>query len=380
MLTRLKLFTVAFLLTFSLAHAAHAGEKYYHYNGNLPFVEMMLNMMTVMGILDKVPPQLMYNRYGYGNYNGLNSSLYNRYGNYYNSPLLRNALLQRQGFNPYSLGAGGLNPLSMGTLGLNPFTMGSLYNPTGLNTLGLNSLGLNSLGTNYPGANPLVLNALSTSPWAGSPWNNALLGSFPNRSYTSSPLLTEGLYDSPYSRRSSVLRSPLRKYADSYGRSNKRHNYASSPLAKLYRNQHPVAAPDNYPQAYDEWDESDWEQNPWADNWSAPAYGDDSPCVTEFCGLLQPGVQTGVQSVYLNGLWITDSGEMLGIKNNRFLWSDGDSRYLTGTIRAIADTLVASVDGDEGRVMQYRYRIGNNRLVTQDPSGLVRVFTRVPVN
>ena len=395
MLTRLRLFTAVFLLTLSLAQFAHAAEKYYHYNGNLPFVEMMLNMMTVMGILDKVPPQLMYNRYGgyNGLNNGLNSGLYNRYSRYYNNPLLRNALLRRQGINPYGLNSLGLNPLSLGGLGVNPLTMGSLYNPAGLNSLGLNPLGLDSplgnspLGNSFLGnslwGNPLWGNSLGLSSLSTSPWNNALLGGFPGRSYTGSPFLADDIFASPYSRRSAALRSPLRKYANSYGHGGKRDRYAASPLAKLSRKSHPVQPDDAWPEAYDEWDDSDWAQNPWAADWSDPAYADDSPCVTEFCGLLRPGTPAGVpgvQSAYLNGLWVTDSGEMLGIKNNRFLWSDGDSRYLTGTIRAVQDMLVANVDGETGRVMQYRYRIDNNRLMTQDPSGLVRVFNRVPVN
>lgn len=366
MQAHLKKLFLFILLNLSMVQPVTAGAKYYQYNGNLPFVEMMLNMMTVMGILDKVPPQLLRNPYtGYGGYN----NLYNNYNglNYYNNPLFRDALLNRQGLNMLGLNSFGAVPLSLGTSGVSPFTLGS----PGLNSLGLGYPGYNSLGLNALTLNNNGINSLYSSPWSGtsltgSPWDNALLGSFPERRYSRYPDYYEyDEYDDwpdyPYSHRSRPVRSPLHKYA----RSSRDHRHylarRHTPLAKL-REPYPPTYPEEPGGSYNEWR-------------NLPS-GYDSPCVTPFCGLRGP-VNL---SLTINGLWITDSGEMLGIKENRFLWSDGNSRYLTGNIRALGNTLVATVDGEEGAVMQYQYRLDNNRLITQDPAGLIRVFVRVPVN
>ena len=91
-------------------------------------------------------------------------------------------------------------------------------------------------------------------------------------------------------------------------------------------------------------------------------------CVTEFCGLKIPN---------LNGLWVAQSGEMLGIKNNRYLWSDGDSRYLTGQLKIQNEYLVANVDGHE-KLMRFKYKLAGNQLMTMQPDGVIREFVRMP--
>ena len=393
--------------------SVRANPKYYQYDGKLPFVEMMLNMMVVMGILDKIPPQYMNNAYNpYGS----------RYGNYayLNNPVLRNALLKR-GINPMalnSLGGNslGMNPLSMGamgspmawnSLGINPFSLNSSgLNPLALNSLGLNSLGLNRYGltglnNRYPGylnrrnLNNLALNQLrldqQVSPWASSPWDNALTGSFPSSSITDEPFIDEDVFqysynDDPYFKRTYKRRksrySPLSKYA---GSSRARERRVSSPLARLsdhgqrreYSDEDYEAAYSDEPYAKERWREEEaFDRN----------YVEDSPCVTELCGLgkyTRPPAYANIPDiadapVFLDGLWVTDTGEMLGIKKQRFLWSDGNSRYLTGTIQALQDILIAKVDGKE-TVMNFQYRLDENRLLTQGPDGQVRVFNRVPV-
>ena len=56
-------------------NSAYARLKYYQYDGDIPFIEMMLNMMTAMGIIDKVPVNYMqdivsgrYNNYRLNEY------------------------------------------------------------------------------------------------------------------------------------------------------------------------------------------------------------------------------------------------------------------------------------------------------------------------
>ena len=57
----------------------HAEIKNYQYDGKLPFVQMMLNMMVAMGILDRVPMGGIYNRYGqYGMPNNRYAGLWSR--------------------------------------------------------------------------------------------------------------------------------------------------------------------------------------------------------------------------------------------------------------------------------------------------------------
>ena len=62
-LIRITFFALILMVTGS--QLAYGETKVYQYDGKLPFVQMMLNMMTAMGILDRLPGN------GYnGNYNG----------------------------------------------------------------------------------------------------------------------------------------------------------------------------------------------------------------------------------------------------------------------------------------------------------------------
>ncbi len=266
MYSTLKIFVVSLVLVLLLDSPVQAETKYYQYNGNLPFVEMMLNMMVVMGMLDKVPPQMM----GDGRQNYLTRQL-----------LLNNALLKRQ-----DLRLSGMNPYALNSMRLNPY------------------------GMNFAGLNAFSLNPTLSRPWFSSPLSR---------------------YDRS---------SPLNNYSDGH----------FSPLARLYRRQNR------------------------ARYYANSSINNAAPCVTEYCGLL-PGSAGAIAR--LNGAWVTRSGEMLGIKSPRFLWSDGKSRYLTGNIKVLPNTLVASVDGS-GRVMRFSYRLENGRLLTQDTSGKMRVFRRMP--
>ena len=91
------------------------------------------------------------------------------------------------------------------------------------------------------------------------------------------------------------------------------------------------------------------------------------PCVTEFCGLKKPN---------LNGLWVSQDGEMLGINNHRYLWSDGSSRYLTGQIKVQNEYLVTSVD-DHDKLIRFKYKLAGNNLLTMQPDGTIREFKRM---
>ncbi len=62
---RKKTVIAALLLVFLSGQVARAEVKLYQYDGKLPFVQMMLNMMVAMGILDRLPSN---GRYGLGAY------------------------------------------------------------------------------------------------------------------------------------------------------------------------------------------------------------------------------------------------------------------------------------------------------------------------
>lgn len=80
----------------------------------------------------------------------------------------------------------------------------------------------------------------------------------------------------------------------------------------------------------------------------------------------------------LNGLWVARNGEMLGIKNQRFLWDDGNQRYLVGELELKNGVMIAHIKG-VNRQLPYRYTIRNNELVTKDRNGVVKVFRRVNI-
>ena len=92
----------------------------------------------------------------------------------------------------------------------------------------------------------------------------------------------------------------------------------------------------------------------------------------------QPGSQSINNSAKLNGVWLTQHGEMLAIKNQQFLWSDGRSNYLTGLIKTQRNAFSLKAK-DNGLVLNYQYQLDNVRLQTRDTNGVVRSFIRVPM-
>jgi len=230
-------FTIIVLaIVIGLSSHAGARTKIYKSNTNLPFVEMMLNMMVVMGILDKIPPELL-TRGGYPgspwNYQGMG------YQNLSKQDLARQYLARRY------------------------------------------------MGNQYPG-----MYGTSAAPF----YQNPMLG-FPGS-------------------------SPFR-----YQR---------------YTNRYPGGV------------------NGWQP--MRP-----STCVGGSC--LSQRRNT------LSGLWIGEDGEMLGIKNDQFLWTDGHDRHMTGLMNITDDHVDASVDGSD-RQISYDYKVRGNELLTKDSGGTVRHFRR----
>lgn len=81
----------------------------------------------------------------------------------------------------------------------------------------------------------------------------------------------------------------------------------------------------------------------------------------------------------MNGLWMAENGEMLGINDDRYLWSDGHSRYLSGQIKVQNEYLLTSVDDDDA-LMRFKYKLAGNHLITLRPDGTTSEFVRIPMN
>lgn len=303
----LKLFAknmiFVFLLTVVGGQFVHAEVKHYQYDGKLPFVQMMLNMMTAMGIIDRIPVNGRYGRYGnYGNYGN-----YGRYGRY----------------------------------GASPYSSSSWLQPE------------------YGGYN------LESSPWGSPTW-----GVLPPESYALDGWVNESWETSQWNPKSQIVQRsmevPQQSTANQQSQNvpvlqnqtsqNQRpQNY--SPLAK-------IAQPNQYrvpPDAIEHGRQS-----------SSPSNNQvkQKPCITDSCGLKKPN---------LNGLWVSQNGEMLGIKANTYLWSDGDSRYLTGIIKVENEYLVTSIEGHD-QLLRFKYKFSGNNLLTMEPNGEVREFVRMSAN
>lgn len=295
---------VTALLLMMLSSQVLGGEtKLYQYDGKLPFVQMMLNMMTAMGILDRLPSN---GRYGFmgGSSSGMN-------------------------------GAGWGSP-DWGVLPVESYTR----SPYGYNAYGARQ--------NNASWSRGELDGWVNEPWENSAWNAQAKKSTmakPDQVSQAAPLVQNFNYNtaapktenqnSAMPSNTATRPSPLEKIAPQY-----RQPPLNAPPSNQINNQAYQAAI-NKPRQ--------------------------KPCITDFCGLKKPN---------LNGLWVAQDGEMLGIKNNQYLWSDSNSRYLTGQIKIQNEYLVANVDG-YNRLMRFKYKLAGNRLLTMQPDGKVREFVRM---
>lgn len=275
---------LALCLSVFSGQAVLAETRLYQYDGKLPFVQMMLNMMVAMGVLDKLPAHGAYG--GYGN----TASPWSRYNPYSHSSW-------RQPF------PGGVNTIwgnpDWGVLPMDGYSY-QRYSP---------------YGSRWPG-----------SGWSGSRWSAADLSGWVNEAWETSDW-------NPAAEKQARSTSP--EVQDKPGIKNIKQ-----------KNQQPLKNK--------------------SITQSKKLQGYEKPCITEFCGLKRPD---------LNGLWLTQTGEMLGIKSQRYLWSDGASRYLTGRLKIQNEYLLTSIDGHE-KIMPFKYKVAGNHLLTMQPNGKIREFMR----
>ena len=325
-----NLLIAVLLLIISCSQIVYADTKVYQYDGKLPFVQMMLNMMVAMGILDRLPAN--------GAYGGSSSF----------SPWSRQS-------NPYS----------------RAFAMQGLSSPLTETPWGSPSWGVlpvDSYTRNYsnyeqPGYSPAWssadLDGWVNEPWDSSVWNEeaktpVALSSQAQRALPAQqtvPLVQNFNYNVTPNTSDQVSQAPPPQVRTSQPR--------QSPLAKLAR---PAAA--NHANRQQVRQQNNRQSNP------SPLRKKlkQKPCVTEFCGLKKPS---------LNGLWVAKNGEMLGVKNHRYLWNDSNSRYLTGQLKVQNEYLLASVDGHDNKLMRFKYKLAGNHLLTMQPDGKTREFVRM---
>jgi len=326
---------VALFLTAMSSQTVLAQTKVYQYDGKLPFVQMMLNMMVAMGILDRLPAN--------GAYGGYSSS----------SPWSRQS-------NPYSR-ALAMQGLSSNSLADSP------WGSPGWGVLPVDSYTRQYSNYDQPGYGQVWsstdVDGWVNEPWDSSVWNEDAKTPVASSSKTKStppvqqtvPLVQNFNYNVPANTPNQVSQAPISQRSKSQPR--------QSPLAKLAQPAAPekrvsrqqTRPPSNRP------------------NKASPLRKKlkQKPCVTEFCGLKKPS---------LNGLWVANNGEMLGVKNHRYLWSDSNSRYLTGQLKIQNEYLLANVDGYDNKVMRFKYKLAGNRLLTMQPDGKTREFVRVQAN
>ncbi len=385
----LKLSSVVLFLLLLSTQFVRAETKLYQYDGKLPFVQMMLNMMVAMGILDRLPANAAYGGYGRSAYpSSLWSSLINPYAK--NNPYLR--ALAMRGITPGSSSFPmqnmyGNNPFVRSPWLQSPWSQSALNYPdaAGISPLwGSPSWGVlpyNSYTENsyspyaYAGDGVSDLSGWVNEPWEESAWNSrtgyydknyprqhdAYRENTASTASTTVPLVQNFNYNVPENKpQSNGLNDKLN------------HNTAESrsPLARLVRpdaRQSDINQSRSLPSRQGE-AAPQQRPSPLHKRYKARHAPVQKACVTEFCGLKIPD---------LNGLWVAQSGEMLGIKNHRYLWSDGDSRYLTGQLKIQNEYLLANVDGHE-QVMRFKYKLAGNRLLTMQPDGVIREFVRMP--
>lgn len=388
---------LALLLTLFSSLSVSAQSKYYHSDNNMPFVKMMLSMMAAMGILDRIPGPNGYGGYspayyGYGanrfnpggySFNEFGASPWERYTNnpFQRSPWLQSPWLQSSWAQSVPGGSPVWGSPDWGVIPTRTYSFG--YSPYGY--------GYTPYGSRWSSTD---LDGWVKEPWELSEWNPdveqvhqnlnvsqqqvALVPQVTSSSVT--PAVTTPIVQNfNYTVSEEILDSgkPTTLLNSNNERLNNQinGNYRQSPLAKLkpsYQQvkQTPVQHAGG---SLVHQQKSTTEKN--IKPVKAPAsskkyYQQEKPCITDFCGLKKPS---------LDGLWLTQDGEMMGIKDKRYLWSDGQSRYLQGLLKVQNEYLLASVDGHE-KVMRFKYKLAGNHLLTMQPDGTIREFMRQPTN
>ena len=369
------------LLSTLLVTAGHveARLKYYRYNDNIPMVEMSLNMMVAMGVLEPIPSRLVhdgnpYHRMVSASYSPYSRSAYTypersyrydnyRYNDYLDGPIDPYDLYDRYSSRYYG-SRYGYSPAypryrawgnqwdspwvnrwdhqwdSRGNIGDSPwaYQRGNPWNS------GYGSPWGNQWGNPWNSSWGSPWSSQWSNPWNsgwGSPWGNTW-----NYQWMNPWSNTTGYQGGwPYTSGYSVLPlSPAQLLGNDWSKNN---TYQSDDTSQQYRDKDGYKA----------------EKTSWSGRSSGVSY--------KRSGNTRPNRK-------LNGLWIGDNGEMLGIRGNRFLWYDDDNQYAKGQLFKSPTMIKARIDGAITDV-HYHYRLQGNELVMISRNGKMRTFNRMPL-
>jgi len=324
---RTKTLIFALLLTLSSSQIVCAEVRLYKSNSNMPFIRMMLGMMDAMGVLDRVPTNSAYG--------GHPSSPWSNSTNSY----MRNS----QVGNPFTRSPWLQSPWSQS--GLN----NSAYDSPLWGSPSWGVLPTDSYAQNYYPSYDSQWSASDLDGWVNESWENSEWNPKTEKSARPTPTVQPTV---PLVQNFNY-NAPADTSQNNVSRKNSDMNM-SSPLAKLTQPEHAQRPPASQPR-----------KKP-----ASPKKTTQKPCITEFCGLKKPS---------LDGLWVSQNGEMLGVKNKRYLWSDGQSRYLAGQLKVQNEYLIANVDGHE-QLLRFKYKLAGNHLLTLQPDGTIREFVRRSYN
>jgi hypothetical protein len=436
--SRSKSVLFVLLLTLMAGQHVYADRKLYSSGNNQPFIRMMLSMMDAMGMVDRVPGNGLYGG-GYGNnFLSPMSNFSNPYTRALALRGIYPGTSSLYG-NPYSNNFPGANPFTSSPWLQSPWlnSADGLYgSPYASPLWGSPDWGVLPAEKYSPGSSygqlwsETDLDGWVDEPWETSEWNpdaeKQANTSQPTRTYQQSrsqlvqpnvPLIQNFNITIPDTSQSSSRQDSetgnghgqreVQQYPDEY-------NNSRSPLARLYQQgqprQQPNSAPmmqqrkpsplqkrvlqqqDNQqsrlpqPRTQQPRPQQPWLQQPGPQQsgpqhpgaqqtWARPQPQQsplprnqvrERPCISEFCGLKKPN---------LNGLWVAQDGEMLGISGDKFLWADANERYLTGLLKIENEYLLASVEGSD-RLMRFKYKIAGDHLLTMQPNGTIREFIR----
>ena len=349
------------------ANTVEARLKYYRYNADIPMVEMSLNMMVAMGVLDQIPGRLVhdgnpyhtlsdrryrnYSRYPYASPASARYSSRYRYDDYWDEPFSRYSDYWDEPFSRYSdywdepysyYGNYRHEPRHYRRYARSRYDYEPYRNPWRYRDsrwtdrwsdpwyANWSSPGLNRYGYGYP------WNTAWSNPWGNSwgyqwmnPWSSpyAYLGGLPYTSiYPSTPLSTDGLQG--------LSRSGTHNKTDNSSNNSNDSRGSEQPA---------------------------WFGKPSRVSYNRGAYRSDNSRYRR-----------------LNGLWVGNEGEMLGIRGERFLWYDDRNQYAIGHLSRSPTMMKARIDGTND-VISYHYRLSGDELVIMSRDGKMRVFNRMPL-
>ncbi len=388
MRTVIKIIITTVLLSALLAPIgnAEARLKYYRYNDNIPMVEMSLNMMVAMGVLEPIPSRLVYD----GNpYNRLATARYDRYPDSYYYPRRARYSGRSRYFDDYRdepirpyrrYSRSRYNDLHDFYDLYEPWERyrGSYWDSPRYSRW--DSPWADRWGSPWSSAWDNPWDSPWGSRWGGSPWDSV------GYSPWSSPWYSGGLnpwsttllnpWSSPYSYMggwpliqgyTTVPVLPEAAPGANYPGTNylETPSYQPEPQSR----QQPQPRQQQYRNGYKA------QKTAWSARTARSAYRS-RPHRVKY----RPDQGRGdVKNTYqrLNGLWIDDSGEMLGIRGDRFLWND-DDRYARGQLLKSPTMMEARIN-ETRTVIRFQYKLSGNELVILSRDGRTRTFHRMPL-